>query len=92
MSEYWIPPDEEWVHARARWEMRDYKPPEITAEMIGIYAGHDPDPLNLIGNPHRVTAAQVSSFTQEEQDERGSDHSPDQAGARVPEPGQLGDV
>jgi hypothetical protein len=61
MSDYWIPPDEEWIHVRARWEMRNYKPPEITAEMIGIYAGSDPDSLNEINNPHRVTWAQITT-------------------------------
>lgn len=66
MSDYWIPPDEAWVHARARWEMRNYKPPEITAEMIGIYAGSDPDPLNEINNPHRVTAAQITTKENED--------------------------
>lgn len=56
--DYWIPPDEAWVEAQVRIAMLGYKPPEITAEMVAVHEG-DYDPLNLIGNPHRVTAAQL---------------------------------
>lgn len=60
MSDYWIPPDEDWVQEQVRLEMSVYEPPEITAEMIGIYAGSDPDPDNSIINPHRIISAQIT--------------------------------
>lgn len=60
MSNYWIPPDEDWVEAQVQIAMIGYKPPEITAEMIGIYSNSaDTDPDNLLNNPHRVTAKQL---------------------------------
>lgn len=58
MGDYWIPPDEELVEAQVRLAMVGYKPPEVTAEMIGVYAGSDPDPSNKIVNPHYITASQ----------------------------------
>jgi hypothetical protein len=59
----WVPPDEEWIEAQVRREMADYKPPEITAEMLSIYTGSDYAPIE--GNPHRITPAALGSYTLE---------------------------
>lgn len=60
------------LDAQVALMMVGYKPPEITAEMIGVYSGEDLDPLNLLGNPHRVTAAQISGFTSQGEEENGN--------------------
>jgi hypothetical protein len=59
VSEYWIPPDEDWVRAQARIAMIGYEPPEITPEMIGVYCnGPRPDPKDMVMNPHYITPEQ----------------------------------
>jgi hypothetical protein len=56
---YWIPPDEDWVRSMVEIAMIGYKPPEITAEMIGAYSGApSTEPCNY-NNPHCLTAEQL---------------------------------